>query len=97
MARPTDADWAAAHPNGQVRGYFGAGLPAGSRLWSKAGWTSWTGDAAASYRRHDAAYIEAPGCPPFVLVVFTQGRAASADETMLPGVARDACTLLRRL
>jgi beta-lactamase class A len=97
MRRPTDQDWAAAHPHGQVSGYFGAGLPAGSRLWSKAGWTTWTGDEAASYRRHDAAYVEAPGCPPFVLVVLTRGRASSADETMLPGIASHACALLRRL
>ncbi len=94
MRRPLDPAWIEAHPRGQVRGYFGAGLPAGSRLWSKAGWTTWTGDPTASYRRHDAAYVEAPNCPPFSLVVFTSNRAASEDMQMLPLVARDAVRLL---
>ncbi len=42
---------------------IGAGIPAGSRLWSKAGWTSST--------NHDAACVEMPSGSPFVLVVFT--------------------------
>jgi len=42
---------------------IGGGVPAGSRLWSKAGWTSNT--------NHDAAYVELPIGSPFVLVVFT--------------------------
>lgn len=95
MQRPIDPAWVAAHPHGQVKAYLGGGLPTESRLWSKAGWTTWTGDAKASWRRHDAAYIEAPHCPPFTLVVFTQGRQASEDEAMLPMVGRTACELLR--
>jgi beta-lactamase class A len=97
MRRPLDPAWIDANPHGQVRGYLGAGLPAASRLWSKAGWTNWTGDATASYRRHDAAYVEAPGCPPFSLVVFTKGRAVSEDMQMLPLVARDAVRILSAL
>jgi hypothetical protein len=64
------------------------------RLWSKAGRTDWTGDPAASYRRHDAAYIELPGGPVFTLVAFTQGKAVSLDETVLPMIARTTADLL---
>ncbi|HUA78355.1 MAG TPA: serine hydrolase [Acetobacteraceae bacterium] len=95
LARPHDPGWAEAHPQGQVRGYFGAGLPADVLLFSKAGWTSWTGDAAASYRRHDAAWIEAPGIPGFALVVFTEGRAISEDLSFLPAAAVAALALVR--
>ncbi|BCW97880.1 MAG: hypothetical protein KatS3mg024_0707 [Armatimonadota bacterium] len=42
---------------------IGGGIPSGSSLWSKAGWTSST--------NHDAAYVELPIGSPFVLVVFT--------------------------
>lgn len=47
--------------------FTGPALPPGSKLWSKAGWTSQT--------RHDAAYIELPGGPKFVLVCFTTNHA----------------------
>jgi beta-lactamase class A len=95
LARPHDPAWVEAHPLGQVRGYFGAGLPEDAKLWSKAGWTGWTGDRRASYRRHDAARIEAPGLPPFTLVVFTEGRAMSESEAVLPKSAAAAVELLR--
>lgn len=62
----------------QSREYTGAGLPAGSKLWSKAGWTSET--------RHDAAYVELPGGEKFVLVVFTVGQANNKE--IIPAVAR---------
>lgn len=96
MHRPLDPHWVEENPNSQVKGYFGAGLPVGSRLWSKAGWTGWTGDPKASYLRHDSGYIEAPGCPPFTLVVFTQGTGASVDEAILPAASERACALLGR-
>jgi beta-lactamase class A len=83
-----------ANPLAQVRGYFPAGLPAGARVWSKAGHTGWTGDADASYRRHDAAYVELPGGRALILAVFTQGRAASESETILPAIAARAAELL---
>ncbi len=87
LARPLDPV-AAAEPGAQVLGYFGEGLPSGARLWSKAGWTTWTGDPTASYRRHDAAYVELPSGRAFTLVVFTEGKAISADMTSLPTFAR---------
>ncbi|PSB55453.1 serine hydrolase, partial [Chamaesiphon polymorphus] len=43
----------------QVNGFLGAGLPAGSQMWSKAGWTSQV--------RHDAAYIELADKQPYLL------------------------------
>jgi beta-lactamase class A len=97
LSRRHDRDWVEAHPHAQVSGYLGAALPPDARLWSKAGWTAWTGDAAASYRRHDAARVEVPGFPPFLLVVFTQGRAASESLTILPGAAARALALVGRL
>ena len=87
LARPLEDAEFVAHPMGQIKGYFGAGLPRGAKLWSKAGWTTWTGDADASYRRHDAAYVELPSGRAFILVAFTEGREISARETVLPAVA----------
>jgi hypothetical protein len=53
-------------------------LPAGSRLYSKAGWTSTA--------RHDAAYVEFADGSKFVLVIFTTGQATNRE--ILPFVAR---------
>jgi beta-lactamase class A len=63
---------------GQVKGFTGAGLPAGSKLWSKAGWTSNT--------RHDAALVELPSGKKFILVTFTLNHAT--DATIIPFVAK---------
>jgi len=49
----------------------------GTRLWSKAGWTS--------TERHDAAYIETPEGLKFVLVVFTHGHPN--DRDIIPAIA----------
>lgn len=70
--------YGAAAGNRQARGYTGAGLPEGARLWSKAGWTSET--------RHDAAYVELPAGQKFVLVTFTTGHSEAED--IIPAVAR---------
>jgi len=96
LSRSLDQAWIAEEPGAQVTGYFGAGLPPGSRLWSKAGWTGWTGDPTASYRRHDAAYVELPTGQAFTLVVFTEGRAISADESCLPSIAALAAELVAK-
>lgn len=53
-------------PDNQAK-FTGPALPAGAKLWSKAGWTSTA--------RHDAAYIELPNGAKFVLVTFTQDHA----------------------
>ena len=94
LARPLDSFWVGGEPRAQVLGYFGEGLPEGSHLWSKAGWTTWTGDSTASYRRHDAAYIELPDGAAFTLVLFTDGKEISADTSFLPHFARRAAQLV---
>lgn len=95
LARPLDPKWISEEPRAQVNGFLGAGLPPGSLLWSKAGATSWTGDPTASFRRHDAAYVELPRGPAFTLVAFTQGRTISADESCLPMIARTVVDLVQ--
>jgi len=51
----------------QAHAFTASALPAGAKLWSKAGWTSQT--------RHDAAYVELPTGQKFVLVTFTVDHA----------------------
>lgn len=80
LARSLDPGQRAADPENQVDGFLGEGLPPGARLWSKAGWMS--------QARHDAAYVEADGHAPFVLVAFSEGEACAADTTLLPEIAR---------
>ena len=63
---------------GQVKGFVGETLPAGAKLWSKAGWTSTT--------RHDVAYIELPNGSKFVLATFTTDHAN--EREIIPTVAR---------
>lgn len=63
--------------DGQARFTFGE-LPAGSKLYSKAGWTSTT--------RHDTAYVELPDGRRFVLVTFTVGHAS--NRQIIPFLAR---------
>ncbi len=70
------ADLVSHDDENQVTGFLGGGLPQNAQLWSKAGWTSQV--------RHDAAYIELPGKPPYLLVVFTEGRAQSKNQALLP-------------
>jgi beta-lactamase class A len=64
--------------NDQGHAFTALGLPAGSRLWSKAGWTSDT--------RHDAAYVELPDGRKFVLVTFTVDHAN--EREIIATVAR---------
>lgn len=79
LERSLDPASRAAQPYNQVDGYLGAGLPPGSRLWSKAGRTSQT--------RHDAAIVHLPSGRRFVLVVFTEGPQAAEDDRALPAFA----------
>jgi beta-lactamase class A len=64
--------------NDQATEFIGKAVPAGSKLWSKAGWTSTT--------RHDAAYIELPSGHKLVLVIFTTGH--SREKEIIATVAR---------
>jgi beta-lactamase class A len=86
--RPIDAASRAADPGNQVDGFLGEGLPAGSKLWSKAGLTLWTHHEPSAWRRHDAAHVELPGGRAFTLVVFTQGRARAENTRLLPEIGR---------
>jgi hypothetical protein len=65
------------HANVQSREYIGAVLPAGAKLWSKAGWTSEV--------RHDAAYVELPTGAKLILVIFTTGH--SKEKEIIPALA----------
>ncbi|HKQ51621.1 MAG TPA: serine hydrolase [Pyrinomonadaceae bacterium] len=65
-------------PDDQAHGFTAMALEPGTKLWSKAGWTSTT--------RHDAAYIELPSGARFVLVVFTTDQAN--EREIIPTVAR---------
>jgi beta-lactamase class A len=62
----------------QVAEFIGEALPAGSQLWSKAGWTSEV--------KHDAAYIELPSGRKLILVIFTRGMGD--DKTIIPSIAK---------
>ncbi|MBD2256577.1 serine hydrolase [Pseudanabaena sp. FACHB-2040] len=73
----------AADPENQVKGFLGEGLPQAAKLWSKAGLTSQV--------RHDAAYIEIPNVKPYLLIVFTEGKAHSNNEAILPFISQTVC------
>jgi Beta-lactamase enzyme family len=73
----------------QVNGFLGAGLPAESQIWSKAGWTSQV--------RHDVAYIELIDRQPYVLIVFTEGAANSQNRQLLPFIADRFVTAMSQL
>jgi beta-lactamase class A len=71
---PTDTE------ENQVTGFLGSGLTENAQIWSKAGWTSQV--------RHDAAYIEIPEQRPYLLVVFTEGKAQAKNQDILPFVSK---------
>jgi len=73
----------------QVIGFLGQGLPQDAQLWSKAGWTSQV--------RHDAAYIEIPSQSPYLLVVFTEGKAQSKNPAILPFVSEQVVAAIAKL
>jgi Beta-lactamase enzyme family len=66
-----------ARANQQACDYIGAALPAGAKLWSKAG--------DMSTARHDAALVELPGGGKLVLVIFT---TRPEEKGIIPAVAR---------
>lgn len=73
----------AADEETQIKGFLGESLPAGSRMYSKAGWT---GEV-----RHDVGLVELPNGRRYVLAVLTRG--ASGDESILPHVSSRVRTL----
>jgi hypothetical protein len=80
LSRSLDPRQRAADPDNQVDGFLGGGLPEGAQLWSKAGWMS--------QARHDAAYVEAEGVAPVLLVAFSEGSRCAGDEALLPELCR---------
>jgi len=89
MKRSLEAADLAQDEENQVIGFLGQGLPQDAQLWSKAGWTSQV--------RHDAAYIELPSQSPYLLVVFTEGKAQSKNPAILPFVSEQVVAAMRKL
>jgi hypothetical protein len=65
-------------PDDQATGFTGTELPAGAKLWSKAGWMSTA--------RHDAAYVQLPTGISFILVIFNSNHAK--EYGIIPSVVR---------
>lgn len=89
MKRSLDPAELALDPENQVTGFLGAGLPQTAQIWSKAGLTSRV--------RHDAAYIELESCLPYLLVVFTEGKEHSQNESILPFISQQIATAMAEL
>jgi beta-lactamase class A len=89
MKRSLDPADLAADPENQVTGFLGAGVPREAQVWSKAGLTSQV--------RHDAAYIELPDQRPYLLVVFTEGKAHSNNEAILPFVSQQVAAAIQAI
>ncbi|NJR66545.1 MAG: serine hydrolase [Leptolyngbyaceae cyanobacterium CRU_2_3] len=89
MKRSLDPAELAANPDHQVTGFLGAGLPQAAQLWSKAGETSQV--------RHDAAYVELPDRRPYLLVVFTEGKAHAQNTAILPFVSQQIVAAIQAL
>ncbi|MEM6255240.1 MAG: serine hydrolase [Cyanobacteria bacterium P01_D01_bin.156] len=87
MTRDLDPKVLAADPENQVTGFLGAGVPMETQVWSKAGLTSKV--------RHDAAYIEADGAHPYLLVVFTEGSEHSNNEAILPFISAQILNVMQ--
>ena len=64
----------------QITGFLGGSLPQSAKIWSKGGWTSSV--------FHDAAYIEIPDKRPYLLIVFTEGKANAKSREILPFVSQ---------
>lgn len=87
MKRSLKPEDLAEDPENQVIGFLGEGLPPSAKLWSKAGHTSQV--------RHDAAYIELEGLPAYLLVVFTEGKAQSRNQHLLPFVSQQVVEAIK--
>ena len=67
----------------QVHEFTGEGLPPGSQLFSKAGWTSEV--------RHDSAYVVLPDGRRYIVVVLTRG--VSGNRELLPQLGKQITAL----
>ncbi|WP_267383766.1 serine hydrolase [Cyanobacterium sp. uoEpiScrs1] len=84
----TSKDFKVTEEENQVIGFLGEGLPPNAQLWSKAGWTSQV--------RHDAAYIQIPGCQPYLLVIFTEGQN-SKNKAIIPFISQEIVKAIAHL
>lgn len=79
----------AVDPNYQLSEYLGGRLPDNVRVWSKAGHNLWTGDASASWFKHDMVRIAGPDRAPLTMVLMTQGKyIASELPFVFPEIGR---------
>lgn len=74
------ADFVDCDGENQITGFLGESLPGNAQIWSKAGWMSRV--------RHDAAYIEIPNLPPYLLTVFTEGKENAQNKSILPFISQ---------
>lgn len=89
LRRSLNAEVILNHPNNQVTGFLGAGLPLNAALWSIG--------AETDRVRHDVAYIEIPDCYPYLLVVFTDSKENSKNESILPFISSQLVEVMRSL
>ena len=64
----------------QITGFIGEGLPSNAQIWSKAGWMSRV--------RHDCAYVEVAGLPPYLLTIFTEGKENARNKSIIPFISQ---------
>ena len=64
-------------PAYQLAEYLGAGMPGEADIWSKAGFTPWTGDPRTSFYRHDLMRVAMPNAAPVILSIMTRGEQIS--------------------
>jgi len=81
-----DPSASSADPDSQARAFSGLGIPPGTKLWSKAGWTSET--------RHDCAYLELPDGRRLVLTIFTVNHAN--EREIIPTLVRTVIAGLQK-
>ncbi|MHB0969452.1 MAG: serine hydrolase [Thermoanaerobaculia bacterium] len=85
LRRPIRAD-KTEKTDSQVVEFSGERLPTGTKLWSKAGWTSEV--------RHDVAYVELPTGERYIVAIFTRGGAG--DLKRLPEIGEGVRGLIER-
>lgn len=71
---------AASGEDAEGAGFTGPALAPGMKLWSKAGWTSWT--------RHDAALIGLPDGGRVIIVTFTESTDHANNRRIIAAIAR---------
>ena len=81
LSRSLDLSLRKKNPENQIDSFLGEGLPAGTRIWSKAG--------LMSQARHDAAWWISSNGMPMLLIVFCQGRDLANDTFLLPAIAQE--------